>query len=259
MSQPTRLQFRIQQLSQLAGRAFEVLAIGQHSARVRQVPDVRTIRYYTTLGLLDRPAAMEGRTAWYGPRHLTQLIAIKRLQSTGLPLVRIQEQLAGADDDLLTRTAELPQDFPAQLANWMRELDANAVSSNDATSDRISQSTGQADATDSGYTARTKAKTHSLVPAERHATDTGEIENRHAAFWQQPVTAAEAHRDENLAGLFEAARSASVIPLTENISLLLDGIDLQQFDADSLAVLQPALDSLQQALRSLTSSQESDS
>ena len=57
---------------------------GVPSGRVRDVPDLRTIRYYTTLGLLDRPAAMRGRTALYGPRHLLQLVAIKRLQARGL-------------------------------------------------------------------------------------------------------------------------------------------------------------------------------
>jgi hypothetical protein len=48
---------------------------GQASGRVREVPDTRAIRYYTTLGIFDRPAAMRGRTALYGPRHLFQLVA----------------------------------------------------------------------------------------------------------------------------------------------------------------------------------------
>ena len=40
----------------LGGPGYE----GVPSGRVRDVPDLRTIRYYTTLGLLDRPAAMRG-------------------------------------------------------------------------------------------------------------------------------------------------------------------------------------------------------
>ena len=58
---------------------------GQASGRVRDVPDGRTIRYYTTLGLVDRPVAVpgKGRTAFYGRRHLLQLVAIKRLQAQG--------------------------------------------------------------------------------------------------------------------------------------------------------------------------------
>ena len=54
----------------LGGQGYD----GVPSGRVRDVPDLRTIRYYTTLGLLDRPAAMRGRTALYGSRHLLQLV-----------------------------------------------------------------------------------------------------------------------------------------------------------------------------------------
>lgn len=68
---------------------------GPASGRIRAVPDSRTIRYYTTLGLIDRPAAMRGRTALYGPRHLRQIVAIKRLQADGLSLQEVQSRLAG--------------------------------------------------------------------------------------------------------------------------------------------------------------------
>ena len=64
---------------ELGGQSYD----GVPSGRVRDVPDLRTIRYYTTLGLLDRAAAMRGRTALYGPRHLLQLVLIKRLQARG--------------------------------------------------------------------------------------------------------------------------------------------------------------------------------
>jgi len=78
---------------------------GVSSGRVRDVPDLRTIRYYTTLGLLDRPAAMRGRTALYGPRHLLQLVAIKRLQAKGLSLAAVQERVVGLTDRALERLA----------------------------------------------------------------------------------------------------------------------------------------------------------
>ncbi|MGH7199711.1 MAG: MerR family transcriptional regulator, partial [Planctomycetaceae bacterium] len=84
---------------------------GQASGRVRDVPDKRTIRYYTTLGLLDRPAEMRGRTAWYGRRHVLQLAAIKRLQAQGLSLLDVQQRLAGTDDQTLTGIAQLPGGF----------------------------------------------------------------------------------------------------------------------------------------------------
>src|SRR6266852_5767625 len=80
---------------------------GQPSSRVRDVPDRRTIRYYTTLGLLDRPAEMRGRTALYGRRHLLQLVAIKRLQARGLSLAEVQRTLAGQTDRALAGVAGL--------------------------------------------------------------------------------------------------------------------------------------------------------
>jgi DNA-binding transcriptional MerR regulator len=81
---------------------------GAPNGRVRDVPDRRTIRYYTTLGLLDRPAAMRGRTALYGQRHLMQLVAIKRLQERGLSLAEVQARLLGATNAALARLARLP-------------------------------------------------------------------------------------------------------------------------------------------------------
>ncbi|MEV6930037.1 MerR family transcriptional regulator [Dactylosporangium sp. NPDC051485] len=80
---------------------------GAPNGRVREVPDARAVRWYSTIGLVDRPV-MQGRTALYGPRHLAQLVAIKRLQSQGHKLADIQAELAGAPDDVLMRIAEMP-------------------------------------------------------------------------------------------------------------------------------------------------------
>ena len=98
-------------LAELTGRVAAALAVGyrgQRSGRVRDVPDQRAIRWYTTLGLVDRPAAMRGRTALYGRRHLLQLVAIKRLQAAGRSLAEIQVELAAASDERLERIARLP-------------------------------------------------------------------------------------------------------------------------------------------------------
>lgn len=75
------------------------------NGQVRAVPDERGIRYYTTLGLLDRPAAMRGRTALYGRRHLAQIVAIKRLQTLGKSLAEIQRLLPTLDDATLSRVS----------------------------------------------------------------------------------------------------------------------------------------------------------
>jgi len=99
------------------------------NGRIREVPDLRTIRYYTTLGLIDRPLEMRGRTALYGRRHLLQLVAIKRLQARGLSLAEIQERVVGQTDAALGRLAQMPaeqstrepkatQDEPRRQAFW---------------------------------------------------------------------------------------------------------------------------------------------
>ena len=73
------------------------------NGQVRAVPDDRTIRYYATIGLLDRPLAMRGRTALYSLRHLAQVVAIKRLQTAGKSLGEIQAMWPTLDDDTLAR------------------------------------------------------------------------------------------------------------------------------------------------------------
>ena len=87
---------------------------GQSNGRVRELPNGRTIRWYTTIGLVDRPAATRGRTALYGRRHLLQLAAVKKLQSAGRTLAEIQELLVGATDRRLADLAGLP---PVDV-NW---------------------------------------------------------------------------------------------------------------------------------------------
>ncbi len=65
--------------------------------RVSDLPDVRTVRYYTSLGLIDRPQIL-GRQGIYGRRHLLQILAVKALQTLHLPLQEIQNKLFGLSD-----------------------------------------------------------------------------------------------------------------------------------------------------------------
>ena len=94
-------------------------------ARVSAAPDARTVRYYTTLGLLDRPR-IENRQARYGQRHLLQLLVIKILQSQDLPLARIQELMYGRSDAELQQMIDsLPpreQTVPDLPALTLREV-----------------------------------------------------------------------------------------------------------------------------------------
>jgi DNA-binding transcriptional MerR regulator len=106
-------------LDELAARVAEALDgpaySGAPNGRVRDVPDARAIRWYSTIGLVDRPSGMRGRTALYGPRHLLQLVAVKRRQAQGHKLADIQAELAGAPYEDLRRIAQLA-DVPVPAA-----------------------------------------------------------------------------------------------------------------------------------------------
>jgi DNA-binding transcriptional MerR regulator len=109
--------WRIDELQAVTEQALAAaLPDADLSGRVRAVPDARTIRYYTTLGMLDRAAEMRGRTAFYGPRHVVQLVAIKRLQAAGMSLEQVQQKMAGATARRLRELAALPEGF------WDRPL-----------------------------------------------------------------------------------------------------------------------------------------
>jgi DNA-binding transcriptional MerR regulator len=88
------------------GLAQRGLLGAARDARVSAAPDARTVRYYTTLGLLDRPS-IENRQARYGERHLLQLLAIKALQAFELPLAEIQQRLYARSDAELRQLIEL--------------------------------------------------------------------------------------------------------------------------------------------------------
>jgi DNA-binding transcriptional MerR regulator len=109
-------------LDELAERVEAALADhpGQVNGRVRAVPDRRAIRWYTTIGLVDRPTEMRGRTALYSRRHLLQLLAIKRRQAQGHTLAQIQAELAGATEESLQPIAALAADAsrPARAHFW---------------------------------------------------------------------------------------------------------------------------------------------
>ncbi|GAB2604072.1 hypothetical protein Aab01nite_47400 [Paractinoplanes abujensis] len=98
-------------LDELVERVREALEAeypGAPNGRVRDVPDRRAIRWYSTIGLVDKPLGMRGRTALYGPRHLQQLVAVKRRQAEGLTLAQIQAELTAVSPARLTEIAHVP-------------------------------------------------------------------------------------------------------------------------------------------------------
>jgi hypothetical protein len=98
----------LDELVERIGLALSSGYAGAPNHRVRGVPDRRAVRWYTTIGLVDRPAAMQGRTALYGRRHLLQVVAVKRRQAGGRTLAEIQADLAGATDAELAAVASVP-------------------------------------------------------------------------------------------------------------------------------------------------------
>jgi DNA-binding transcriptional MerR regulator len=203
----------IAELSDLVQKALETAKYdGQRSARVREVPDLRTIRYYTTLGILSPPAEMRGRRAFYGRRHVLQLVAVKRLQSRGRTLVEVQEALAGADEQTLERLAELPSDFWREIA--------------------------EAPGADRGPTVAELADSRERPPA-------GSADREY--FWgatpDVPPMAAEPQRWH--------AQPAVHLTVAEGVELVLGGLDPAKLNPAALDRLSPALRNLAESLREI--------
>ncbi|MDP2315118.1 MAG: MerR family transcriptional regulator [Pseudomonadota bacterium] len=122
-------------LSSLVVAVREILAASGSAVgdeRVSSSPDARTIRYYQSLGVLDRPARHDGREAVYGYRHLLQAVVTKLLQAQGYSLAQVQRALLGRTTEALEqavaealagapgtvpppRFAEAPPPFPEAL------------------------------------------------------------------------------------------------------------------------------------------------
>lgn len=97
-----QLRWTLQDLVEEVALQLAALPVPRNG-QVRAVPDDRTIRYYATIGLLDKPIEMRGRTAFYGKKHIAQVVAIKRLQAMGRSLAEIQGLWPTLDDATLAR------------------------------------------------------------------------------------------------------------------------------------------------------------
>lgn len=100
-----QIHLRLRNLVAALHRVLVSINLTDLPSRVRELPDERTARFYTTLGLLSPPVRFDGRRALYGRRHLLQLLAIKRLQSRGLTIRDIQVKLRGASAAALVAIA----------------------------------------------------------------------------------------------------------------------------------------------------------
>jgi len=184
---------------------------GQTSGRVRSTPDSRTIRYYTTLGLLDPPLEMHGRTAIYGQRHVLQIAAIKRLQADGLSLAAVQRQLPGATSQQLTAWAGLPADFWENLTESPSPTSAEPAEADAPAPDNTAESARQPD------------------------------------FWQQPPATASTQAEENTDTKLQPAAQltpAAVIRLAPEMALTLEGAAAQKLTPEKLTAITPLLQQL---------------
>lgn len=118
----------LRELVDVTGELLAGMRVEQRDGRATAFPDSRAVRYYISLGLVDRPLGYRGTSALYGERHVLQLLATKVLQSGGRSLPAIQQQLLGRDDRALA--ALLPPVVPIAQA---RTAGAPAVVSSDAT------------------------------------------------------------------------------------------------------------------------------
>lgn len=114
-------------LTGLCAAAADLLdPVGPDDQRVRAVPDARTVRYYQSIGLVDRPDR-DGREAVYGWRHLLQVVAVKRLQVRGEPLARIQAALVGVSTEALEAALEMATEEDAMLRRDLEESQGKPV------------------------------------------------------------------------------------------------------------------------------------
>jgi DNA-binding transcriptional MerR regulator len=94
-------------LVSLLGDLLPRIAGHQERYKVTEVPSIRTLRFYVSQGLVDKPLAYEGRTALYGYRHLLQVVVIKVLQANHFPLRKIREMLQELSTEDLERLLEV--------------------------------------------------------------------------------------------------------------------------------------------------------
>lgn len=115
-----QIHFTLDELVAAVDAELDRLEITPADPRAAERPDARTLRYYTTIGLLDPPLERRARRAIYGRRHLRQAVAIKRLQADGATLDEVQQRLAGLDDRALDALAGRPDGIAAPQRHMLR-------------------------------------------------------------------------------------------------------------------------------------------
>jgi DNA-binding transcriptional MerR regulator len=116
----TRADLTLDDVVDAADALLRSVAPRQTRYAVAERPDVRTVRYYTTRGLLPKPLSYDGGRARYGYAHLVRLLAIKRMQADHLTLEQIARALHDKSDDdveaLVQRGAHAADQVPTSRA-----------------------------------------------------------------------------------------------------------------------------------------------
>src|SRR5512141_2262243 len=93
-----RTDISIEELVGLIARWTPAVAARQSRHKVTEIPTERTIRYYVSVGLVDRPLRYDGPRALYGRRHFLQALSIKALQARYFPLRKIRSVISDRTD-----------------------------------------------------------------------------------------------------------------------------------------------------------------
>src|SRR4051794_34153505 len=96
--------------------ATELMALDELTKRVGM--SVRTVRFYTTKGLVP-PPIRRGRSGYYSPDHVSRLELVRELQAHGFTLSAIEKYVARIPEDATPETIALHRTL---LAPWMAEL-----------------------------------------------------------------------------------------------------------------------------------------
>ena len=108
-----RIDIKLDELVGIANELINLVVPRQPSDRVAEILNERSLRYYITEGLIDRPVGKEGTAALYGYRHLLQALIVKALQGAYLPIKRIREILTGKNDRELEAILACQVEIPA--------------------------------------------------------------------------------------------------------------------------------------------------
>ena len=94
----------------------DLLTLDEVTARVGL--SVRTLRFYTTKGLVP-PPVRRGRSGYYTPEHVARLELVQELQSHGFTLAAIERYVAGIPADATPEDIALAR---TMLAPWQSDL-----------------------------------------------------------------------------------------------------------------------------------------